>query len=240
MPNAFVEKLRGFGALTNRDVQLLEAATIRRQLVPAGTDLISEGSKPDPVFVVLEGWAFNYKILPGGDRQIIAFMMPGDFSDVHVSILAEVDHSITTLTDATISSIPRVEMEALVIAQPSLTKAFWWSQLVTKGVLRSTIASLGRRTSVERVAHLLCELFFRMRHVQLADSVSCIMPFTQIVLSDAVGLTPVHTNRVIRHLRNAGALKKGSGPLTISNISILAEIAGFDDNYLHHRLKQVN
>lgn len=238
MSNAFVEKLRGYGPLTKGDEELLEAACRSSQLVPAGTDLILEGDDPDPVYAVLDGWAFHYKLLPDGGRQIITFMMPGDFSDIHVGVLAEMDHSITTLTDATIASIPRLEMEALVIARPSLIKAFWWAQLVTKGILRSTIVSMGRRTSVERVAHLLCELFFRMRHVQLADSVSCVMPFTQIVLADAVGLTPVHTNRVIRKLRNAGALATTPGPLTISNISSLVRIAGFDDNYLHYRLKR--
>lgn len=239
MSNAFVEKLSGAGPLTNGDGDLLEAACHNSQLVPAGTDLIQEGDEPNPVFVVLDGWAFHYKLLPDGGRQIIDFMMPGDFSDVNVGVLAEMDHSIATLTDATIASIPRVEMEALVISRPSITKAFWWAQLVTQGILRSTIVSMGRRTSLERVAHLLCELFFRMRHVQPAESIKCAMPFTQIVLADAVGLTPVHTNRVIRKLRNAGALASTPGPLTVLNISTLVRIAGFDDNYLHYRLKRV-
>ena len=97
---------------------------------------------------------------------------------------------------------------------------------------------MGRRKTSERVAHLLCELCFRMRNIGLVTDAPFEMPFTQIVLADAVGLTPVHTNRVVRKLRNAGALDLQPGSLIVSNLSRLAQIAGFDDNYLHRRLKQ--
>ncbi|WP_294007581.1 Crp/Fnr family transcriptional regulator [Sphingomonas sp.] len=220
------------------DIQSLCDLCHNARNLPAAHDLIREGDAPGPLFVVLEGWACRYKLLPDGARQIIAFMMPGDFCDLHVGILAEMDHSIATLTPARIAFIPRPEIERLIDSRPSLSKAFWWTQLVDGGVLRATIVSMGRRTSVERVAHLLCELYFRMHHMGLGDEHSCIMPFSQIVLADAVGLTPVHTNRVIKRLRAAKALELGPGMITIANISKLAAIAGFDDNYLHYRLKK--
>ena len=193
---------------------------------------------PGPVFVVLEGWACRYKILPGGSRQIISFLMPGDFCDMHVAVLAEMDHNIATLTDATIATIPRHEMEALTEIKPNLSKAFWWTQLVDEGVLRATIVSMGRRTSLERVAHLLCELSFRMRNIGIATDEHCEMPFSQIILADAVGLTPVHVNRVVGKLRRAGALEVTTGTLIIASLLRMVEIAGFDDNYLHRRLKR--
>lgn len=148
------------------------------------------------------------------------------------------DHSIATLAPATIALIPRPDLEVLIDERPSLSKAFWWAQLVDEGVLRATIVSMGRRTSMERVAHLLCELHFRMLHVGIGNRNSCIMPFSQIVLADAVGLTPVHTNRVIKKLRSAGALEVRQGSMAIASIADLAQIAGFDDNYLHYRLRR--
>jgi hypothetical protein len=108
-----------------------------------------------------------------------------------------------------------------------------------RDVLRSMIVSLGRRTSFERVAHLLCELCFRMRNIGIATEASFVMPFTQIVLADAVGLTPVHVNRVVRKLRSLGALDLGIGTLVIADVALLSEIAGFDDIYLHRRLRQL-
>ena len=237
MANAFVEKLRGYAPMSAADEVLLRDACRHPRTFPPNYDLILEGDEPRPVFVILAGWACRYKILPGGSRQIISFMMPGDFCDMHVAVLAEMDHSIATLTDAKVVAIPRDQMEALVEVRPNLSKAFWWTQLVDAGVLRATIVSMGRRTSLERVAHLLCELCFRMRNIGIADEETFVMPFTQIVLADAVGMTPVHVNRLVRKLRALGALDVGVTTLIIADISLLAQIAGFDDNYLHRRLR---
>ncbi|MGI4745612.1 MAG: Crp/Fnr family transcriptional regulator [Janthinobacterium lividum] len=237
MANAFVEKLRGYAPLLPSDEAALEAACRRPRKFPASYDLILEGDPPGPVFVVLSGWACRYKILPGGSRQIISFMMPGDFCDMHGAVLDEMDHSVATLTEAEVVAIPREKMETLAEVRSNLAKAFWWTQLVDEGVLRATIVSMGRRTSVERVAHLLCELSFRMRNIGIATAETFVMPFTQIILADAVGLTPVHVNRIIRKLRTRGALVPSVGTLVIANLTLLAQIAGFDDNYLHRRLE---
>jgi len=54
---------------------------------------------------MLEGWACRYKILPSGTRQILAFLMPGDSCDLHAGLLAEMDHSIQTITPALVATI---------------------------------------------------------------------------------------------------------------------------------------
>lgn len=239
MSNAFAERLRGHGPLNDDDVALLIGACRNIRELPAGHHLIREGDRPDPVFVMLEGWACGYKILPDGGRQIVAFLLPGDFCDIHISVLKALDYSIVTLTDARVASLPQLQMEALVQSRPAITRAFWWSQLVDQGVLRAWIASMGRRKSHERVAHLMCELYIRMRNIGLATDNQCEMPLTQMVLSDAVGLTPVHVNRVLQKLRKDHIMDLRSGSLTILNPAKLARIAGFDDNYMHGRLKAV-
>ncbi|UZK70199.1 Crp/Fnr family transcriptional regulator [Sphingomonas sp. S1-29] len=238
MSNAFTDRLRGHGPLTDDDVQLLTSACHSIRGHRAGHHLIREGDRPDPVFVMLEGWAARYKILPDGGRQIMAFMLPGDFCDIHIAVLEAMDHSIVTLTKAKVASLPRQQMEALVEARPAITRAFWWSQLVDQGVLRAWIVSMGRRKAQERVAHLMCELYIRMHNIGLATDNQCEMPLTQVVLADAVGLTPVHVNRVLQGLRQAEVMDLRSGSLTILDPAKLARIAGFDDNYLHRRLKR--
>ena len=238
--NSFVEKLKGFAALSDAEVALLTDATRHWRKYTAGQDLIREGDTPGFVFVVLEGWAIRYKILPDGTRQIISFLMPGDFCDMHVAVLAEMDHSIGTLTPATIVTLSREQIEHLTAISSNLTKAFWWTQLVDEGVLRATIVSMGRRSSLARVAHLLCELSLRMRNIGLVGAEPYEMPFSQIVLADAVGLTPVHVNRVVSELRRAGALEVTPATLIIASLSRIAEIAGYDDNYLHRRHSQLS
>ncbi len=238
MSNAFVRHLSGYGQLDETEKGLLSGACRNVRELPAGTHLIREGDEPDPVFVILEGWACGYKILPEGGRQIISFMLPGDFCDIHIAILQAIDHNIVTLTKASVASLPRAEMEALIQARPTLTQAFWWSQLVDQSISRSWIVSMGRRKSVERVAHLMCELYIRMRNIGLASDDECDMPLTQLVLADALGLTPVHVNRVLRMLKTAKVMELKRGSLRIIDSEHLARIAGFDRNYLHERLRK--
>lgn len=174
-----------------------------------------------------------------GGRQILAFLLPGDFGDIHISVIEAMDHSVMTLTKARIAWISNTQMEAMVRSGPALAQAFWWTQLVNQGVLRAWIVSMGRRKSVERVAHLMCELYIRLRNIGLATGHQCEMPLTQIVLADALGLTPVHINCVLRKLREEEAMDLRAGSLTILDPAKLARIAGFDDNYLHARLLKV-
>lgn len=238
MSNAFIRHLSGYAVLSENEITLLAAACKNVRELPAGAHLIREGDEPDPVFVILEGWACGYKILPDGGRQIISFMLPGDFCDIHIAILQAIDHNIVTLTKARVATLPRSEMEALIQARPTLTQAFWWSQLVDQSISRSWIVSMGRRKSIERVAHLMCELYIRMRNIGLASEDECAMPLTQLVLADALGLTPVHVNRVLRALKTAKVMELSRGSLRIIDSESLARVAGFDRNYLHERLQK--
>lgn len=238
MSNAFIRKLSGHAALSGEDIGLLDGACSPSRNVPARQDLIREGDKPGPIFVILEGWACRYKMLPEGTRQITAFLMPGDCCDLHASVLEAMEHSISTLTPARIVTIRRTRMEELIMTRQALTRAFWWTQLVDEDTLRAWMVSMGRRDSVQRVAHLMCELYVRARSIGLTDSGRLEMPLTQAVLGDALGLTAVHVNRVLRKLRLSGVMQLTAGSLIIDDVSQLAHIAGFDENYLHRRLRR--
>lgn len=237
--NAFTNKLGHLATLSDGDVALIEAASGNSRVVAPRHDLIREGDRRGPVFVVLEGWACRYALLPDGGRQITAFLMPGDSCDLHVSVLDEMDHTIGTITKCRIASIARDRMGELLEASPSLTGAFWRAQLTDEGVMRQWIISMGRRDSTQRVAHLMLELYARMRSVGLTDDDGgCEMPLTQTVLADALGLTPVHVNRVLRTLRERRVMELGAGKLSILAPNELVRVAGFDDSYLHRRLKR--
>ena len=187
---------------------------------------------------MLEGWACRYKILPSGTRQVLAFLMPGDCCDLHIGLLAEMDHSIQTITPALVATIDRVEMDAIMDTHRNVAKAMYIAQLVDEGTMRSWITSMGRRTSAERVAHLMCELYLRARNIGLTSEARFALPLSQILLADALGMTPVHLNRVLKELRLSGAMALQRGNLLVTNPDKLVQIAGFDENYLHRRLRQ--
>ena len=237
MANRFIDKLRGFAELTDTEVGALEQATARPKTVQPRRDLIREGDQPGPVLVMLDGWAFRYKVLPSGTRQIMAFLMPGDACDLHIGLLAEMDHSIQTTTRAEVATIPRTVMDQLM-EQPGIARAMYIAQLVDEGTLRAWIISMGRRSSIERAAHLLLELHVRAVNVGVAQAASMQLPLSQIVLADALGMTSVHINRVLQALRRTEAIELQRGALHIVDLAALTRIAGFDDGYLHRRMRQ--
>ena len=239
MSNRFIEKLGKFAVLDGTDIAMLEAATAQSRKVAARRDLISEGDRPGPVFVMISGWACRYNVTSEGGRQISAFLMPGDFSDMHVAVLAEMDHGIQTLTEAQVAKIDREQMKILFGTSGRIADALWLSQLVDQGTMRAWIVGMGRRTALAKVAHLLCELYLRADNVGLVRNGELVLPLTQIVLADALGLTPVHVNRVIRSLRLSEAIELRNRELVISDPAQLIRIAAFDANYLHRRERLV-
>jgi CRP-like cAMP-binding protein len=235
MHNRFIAKLRGFVELSDADIAALEQATAMPTRYRPRQDIIREGDRTGPVFVVLEGWACRYKILPSGTRQITAFLMPGDACDLHIGMLEEMDHSIQALTSARVVAISRGAIERMMNDHARIARGMYLAQLVDEATLRAWIVSMGRRSSIERVAHLLCELYLRAHMLSASDPL-VELPLSQIVLADALGMTPVHINRVLRDLREAGALQLSRGRIVVADTGRLVQIAGFDENYLHRRI----
>lgn len=237
MSNRFIDKLCGFAPLDEEEIQALLFATAAPRKIAARHDLIREGDRPGPVFVMLEGWACRYKILPSGTRQVLAYLMPGDCCDLHTGLLAEMDHSIQTIAPASVATILRADMNALMDCHRGIANAMYIAQLIDEGIMRAWITSMGRRTSIERAAHLMCELYLRARNIGLTVDPELELPLSQALLADSLGMTPVHLNRILKKLRSAGAMTLKRGSLLITDPAKLVQIAGFDENYLHRRLR---
>ena len=238
MSNPFIQKLESFVSLDPDVVSEIEAAMSSVNIYAAKQDLIREGDKTGPVFIVLEGWVCRYKILPNGSRQIIAFLVPGDACDLHTDLVQEMDHSIQAVTKARVAVISRERMRELLDQHLSFANAMYISQLVDEGTMRAWIVSMGRRTSIERVAHLICELYLRMHQIGVSDDAKLELPLSQVVLADALGMTPVHINRILKELKLKGTMELNRGKLIIADAIHLVRIAGFDENYLHRRLEK--
>jgi len=171
-------------------------------------------------------------------RQILAFLMPGDCCDLHVGLLEEMDHCIQAITPAVVATITRVEMDDMMSQHPKIAKALYIAQLVDEGTMRAWITSMGRRTSIERVAHLMCELYLRGRNIGLPSEPELALPLSQALLADSLGMTAVHLNRILKELRLSGAMTLQRGSLLVRDAAKLVQIAGFDENYLHRRLRR--
>jgi CRP-like cAMP-binding protein len=229
-----IAKLEQFTRLSRADrAALEEAASARIRHFGPREDVVREGDRPHPINLILDGWAYRYKALEDGRRQITAFLLPGDICDLGMMILKQMDHSIGTLTAVTVAEIPAEIILKLTTAHPRLARAVWWYSLVEEATSREWITNLGQRTAFERLAHLFCELFLRLRAVGLTDGNSCELPLTQEQLADASGMTSVHVNRTLLSLREAGLIDLKGKILTIPDLEALQAAALFDASYLH-------
>ncbi len=229
-----IRRLNALRPLSAKGRASLEYAMLEGlQRAGAGEDLIAEGDPIDSVRVGLSGWLCRYKLLEGGRRQIVNFIFPGESCDAHAFLLAVMDHSIATTTPAIYAEIKRARFESLTASDHSLAEAFWCESLVNCAIQREWAVNLGRRTALERVAHLFCEIFERLRPVGMADGKSCGMPVTQVDLADATGLSVVHLNRTVQELRASGLIVLRDRTLVINDLAALKRAAAFSSSYLH-------
>lgn len=233
MTNPLILKLEHFTRLSpvERDM-LTEVASERVRRFEARSDIIREGDEPTDVNLFLSGWACRHKQLEDGRRQIVAFFIPGDLCDHNVFILREMDHSIAAITPVTVAELSRDTFERITLEHPRVLRAMWWETLVNAAIQREWTTNLGQRDAFERMAHLICELFFRLRCVGLTEDKSCDFPITQADLAEATGISVVHVNRTIQELRAQRLLVLKGRRLTIPDLPGLMKAGFFSPGYL--------
>lgn len=227
-----VRKLEAFGPLPEKDKGVLDGIGADARSVPSGTDLIREGDSPDGVFLILDGFACRYKLRANGMRQIMAYLVPGDFSDLDAALLSHMDDSIATLSACQVVRIAPETIQDL-LRRPALARALRMVTLVDAATAREWLVNLGRRSAIERLAHLFCELSSRLAVVGLVERGGYRLPITQANLADTTGLSAVHVNRSLRDLRDAGLIELQRQHLAILDLPRLQELADFRPNYLH-------
>lgn len=162
------------------------------------------------------------RLLSDGRRQITALYLPGDYCDPQWALGGVPSQSVVAITNVRALRLPcRIPPHAGFDRQ----HGFW--QVLSSAFERQTdwLVTLGRKTALERVAHLLLELFERMRHAGLAYGQQCAMPLTQMEIADMTGLTPVHVNRTLQPMRARGLVELQSKWLRIPELCALREVA---------------
>ncbi|WP_137390195.1 Crp/Fnr family transcriptional regulator [Rhodoligotrophos defluvii] len=233
MHNPMILRLEHGADLTDTDRTKLAELSASWHSAEAKIDLIREYEEPEHVRIVLEGFACRYKILANGRRSIVAFLVPGDFCDLHVPILGEMDHSIGTITSCKVVEISHPAINDVTERFPRIARALWWSSLVDEGTLRAWLATMGQLPADKQMAHLFCELHLRLKVVGYVSGTTFPMPMSQEDLADALGISTVHANRVLQQLREDGLVVLRGKMLTIPDPERLTEFAEFHPNYLH-------
>ena len=230
--NPLVAKLSQFAQLSDQDVRLLETLCLHKERLRGGANIVVEGETPRSAFVLTRGMACRFRLMPDGRRQILTILIPGDFCDLHGFLLKATDHSITAIGPTRLAAIGREAVIDMIANHPRIGAALWWSALQEEAMLRERIVALGRRSARGRVAYILCELVWRQRAVGMAEDHAIRLPFTQTDLADMLGLTSVHTNRVLQGFRRDELITLEHRRLTLHDLERLRAISGLSKDYL--------
>ncbi len=231
-----IRKLESIVDLSPEEREALVRMPMTVRDLKADQDIVREHDRPSQCCLILEGFAFRYKIMEGGKRQIFSFHVAGDIPDLQSLHLNVMDHGLATLVPSKVAFVTHETVRAFIRAHPRIGDAFWRDTLIDAAVFREWMAGIGRRSAYARIAHLLCEMFVRLRAVGLTDGESCEMPLTQAELGDALGLSTVHVNRTLQELRaNRLITSRANSILFIENWEGLKKAGEFDPTYLHLR-----
>ena len=200
--------------------------------IKRGTELAHEGQAAHRAFILQSGWACCYKDLREGGRQIISFPLPGDFLGLGSILLRSSDHSFAALTDVVVSSFSVPSLMGLFEQFPRVAAAILWAASRDEAMVIEHLVDVGRRSAIERVAHCLLELRQRLQLVGLASETEFECPLTQYDLADALALSPIHVNRVLRQLRQQNLLTLKSHRAVVHDLAGLIKLAGYDSDYL--------
>jgi CRP-like cAMP-binding protein len=225
-------KLSTFVALAEADLATLARFYQRRRSFDPGHVMIYEGQENASAFILAKGWALSYKLLPDGSRQIVDFQIPGDFLGLRSILFRTSDHSVDAVTAIEASEVLASDLMSAFEGAPRLAVAILWAASRDEAMVVEHLVNLGRRPAVERVAHFLLELSARLNLVGMGDRTGFDCPLTQYHLADALGLSAVHVNRVLRQLREEGLVTFQNGRVSFDDFVRVKDLAGFDTAYL--------
>ncbi|CUX81269.1 cAMP-binding domain of CRP or a regulatory subunit of cAMP-dependent protein kinases [Roseibaca calidilacus] len=232
MQSPLTLKLSAFVALSETDLQTLERYHRRRRIFQANHELIHEGQKNHSAFILAEGWACSFKVLPDGERQIVDFQLPGDFLGLRSILFRTADHSTEAVTRIEASEVLATDIFDSFAEAPRLATAVLWAASRDEAMVVEHLVNLGRRSAEERMAHFLLELGARLKLVGIGNKTGFDCPLTQYHLADVLGLSAVHVNRVLRQMREQGLVTFQKGRVTFDDFAGLVRLADFDTDYL--------
>jgi CRP-like cAMP-binding protein len=230
----FARKLAAFVRLSHHDLSVMSELYGRRRRFAAGMDMIHQGQSDQCAYVLASGWAYSYKILPSGSRQIVDFQIPGDFLGLRSVLFRTSDHNVEPITAVQASEVKRRDLLDAFANNPRLATAVLWAASRDEAMVVEHLVDLGRRSATERMAHFLLELGARLRLIGAADKKGFDCPLSQYLLADALGLSAVHVNRVLRELREDGLVTFQKGRVTFDDYDAMIEFCSFDRGYLDH------
>ena len=224
-----------FKPITPEELATIDDLKKQHIKLSAGAEIIRAGEDAPQLYTLYSGWAFRFKTLPDGRRQILNFLLPGDLLGLQAAMFDAAQHGIEALTDVQICMLPRRDVWALFGTMPDLAFDVTWLGAREESIVDENLTSVGRRSAAERAAALIVGLYKRAKVLGLVVDDSFDFPLTQQHLADALGLSLVHTNKTLAKLRRMGMFTSKNGTLTLTYPHVFERVGQFFDEDIPQR-----
>ena len=224
-----------FKPVTPDELALIYDIKREHLALPAGAEIIRPDDESAELYTLYSGWAFRFKILSDGRRQILNFLLPGDLLGLQAAMFDAARHGIEALTDVELCLLPRRKIWDLFGKKPELAFDVTWLGSHEESYVDENLMSVGRRSATERIAALIVLLYKRADALALVSDSTFAFPLSQQHIADALGLSLVHTNKTLARLRRLGMFTQANGSLTLTNPRTLERIALYFDEELAQR-----
>jgi CRP-like cAMP-binding protein len=220
--------LSSFRAFEPQELKFVSSFKQGELVAQTGTMVLSEGAHSVHLFTLMSGWAFRYKMLSDGRRQILNFVLPGDLIGLQGSVIGEMQHSVEALSPVVLCVFQRDRLAELFTSHPGLSFDITWLAAREERMLDENLLSLGRRAAIERAAYLFAFLHQRARSVGLTERRKLIVPISQQHVADTLGLSIVHTNKTLRKLADQKLIRWHDRACEVLDEVGLMEVAGWE------------
>lgn len=227
-----VDKLSSYLQLSSPEISFLRDLHGSRRQFDRHRDIIAQGRPYRNVFILCSGFVWRYKILPDGKRQLLSFGLPGDLIGFPAAFFENAVNATGSLSDVVVATVPFAALYDLFERFPRVAVALYWMAARETAICGERIVDIGRRSAYERLAHLVLELLIRLRPLGLAEEHSYVLPLTQELIADVLGLSGPHVSRMFRSMREEGLVTIEDHRLTVMDLESLTQLAGFEGDYL--------
>lgn len=225
-----------FETATPAELDFIKSFKMGELVCRPGGAIYLEGATSPHLFTIYSGWGFRYKSLPDGRRQILNYVLPGDFLGLQATLEHPMEHGIEALTDIRLCTFSRNRLDELFRNHPSLARGLTWLAAREERILDEQLLSIGQRRSGERIAYLFWHLMRRARESGLVgEKGPLLLPMTQQHLADTLGMSLVNFNKTLQRLRRTNVFSFTDRKLEIRDEEAMTKLAAVEHYEMHPR-----
>jgi CRP-like cAMP-binding protein len=229
--SCFVERLEKHLSLTLAEQKALERLEENQRKVKRGAMIQRANDPVTELFVLRAGRVMSFVILPDGSRQILRVYFAGDFIGSASTVYKKAPESLIALSDVVLCPFDKHALRILLSEHPRVAALMFMLSQTERVALTDRLASLGRSSARARVAAFLLDIIDRLRLMDDSISDTFDLKLTQEEIGDAVGLTSVHVNRMIRQMEADKLISRNNGAITLLDEKRLEEIGHYTNRY---------